>query len=602
MPSGPCASPERNWRTNALSELKSSSAGPDSTMRPFHRTAMYSATRRALMMSWVMTTYAPPFSSWISWMSSHSSAVRTGSRPESGSSKSTMSGSSTSARAKPARLRMPPESSLGILSPESCRPTSVRRRLTMSRISSSPLSVCWRRGKATLSSRFIEPKSAPSWKRTPNFLRISNSSASCMFGTDSPWTRMSPSSGYSRPTMCLMHTDFPVPDGPRIIEILSFGKPMFRPRRILLRPKALCTSTNSTASLVPCGRSFWPVCHLNSSSSPSWPGWPPSLTTDTREGSTSWWGSSWVGSSSHVGALSRTSVGCSAGGSASWVCSRSSCSLTAISASDWCSWIGPPEDLGPQHADEVHEHDVQHHGLRGRGADAYRSPARVVAVVAPDEDDGRGHDHALDHRVQEVWWVLEHPEDQEEPARGDLAYLLDHRQVAGEEAGADGGDVHEGQDHPARQQARRAEEEHRVDAHHFECVDLVGDPHRAQLGDDAGADLRGHHVAEGVRDQLAQVAPGGEDARVRRGADRAVEVRALDAALQADDEDQAPDDERRAQDEDAGLAQGLAEEAEDPQRVDLADDLAAELRDLAEAGDPVARDCEPTHQRMTWIS
>jgi hypothetical protein len=28
-----------------LSELNSSSAGPDSTIRPFHSTAMYSATR-----------------------------------------------------------------------------------------------------------------------------------------------------------------------------------------------------------------------------------------------------------------------------------------------------------------------------------------------------------------------------------------------------------------------------------------------------------------------------------------------------------------------------------------------------------------------------
>ena len=66
---------------------------------------------------------------------------------------------------------------------------------TISWISSSPLSVCWRSGNATLSNRFIEPNSAPSWNRTPNFLRISNSSSSCMFGTDSPWTRTSPSSG-----------------------------------------------------------------------------------------------------------------------------------------------------------------------------------------------------------------------------------------------------------------------------------------------------------------------------------------------------------------------------------------------------------------------
>ena len=126
--------------------------------------------------------------------------------------------------------------------------------MTMSSISSSPLSVCWRSGKQTLSNRFIEPNSAPSWNRTPNFLRISKRSSSAMFGTDSPWTSTSPSSGYSRPTMCLMHTDLPVPDGPRIIEILPSGMPMFRPRRILLRPNALWTSTNSTASGTPVGR------------------------------------------------------------------------------------------------------------------------------------------------------------------------------------------------------------------------------------------------------------------------------------------------------------------------------------------------------------
>src|SRR4051795_3032282 len=59
--------------------------------------------------------------------------------------------------------------------------------------------------------------------------------------------------------MCLMHTDLPVPEGPRIIEIFPSGIPMFRPRRILLRPKALWTSTDSIASWVPCGRSRCPA-------------------------------------------------------------------------------------------------------------------------------------------------------------------------------------------------------------------------------------------------------------------------------------------------------------------------------------------------------
>src|SRR3712207_8006818 len=40
---------------------------------------------------------------------------------------------------------------------------------------------------------------------------------------------------------------------------------------------------------------------------------------------------------------------------------------------------------------------------------------------------------------------------------------------------------------------------HRADAHHLERVDLVRDPHRTELGDDARAHLRRHHVAERVR-------------------------------------------------------------------------------------------------------
>ena len=56
IPRGPADSPERNWRTNGFSDANSSDAGPDSTIRPFHRTEMCSATRRALMMSCVITT------------------------------------------------------------------------------------------------------------------------------------------------------------------------------------------------------------------------------------------------------------------------------------------------------------------------------------------------------------------------------------------------------------------------------------------------------------------------------------------------------------------------------------------------------------------
>src|ERR1700694_1317595 len=123
--------------------------------------------------------------------------------------------------------------------------------------------------------------------------------------------------------MCLMHTDLPVPEGPRIIEILFSGSAMFRPRSTWLRPKDLCTSTNSIASGAP-------VCLIV----PVW-------------------------------------------------CSNSSlrASGSAISSSpDRGSRIGSPEHLRAEGADDVHQHQVEHHRLRGRASHAHPSHARVVDV------------------------------------------------------------------------------------------------------------------------------------------------------------------------------------------------------------------------------
>src|SRR5919112_1400312 len=66
--------------------------------------------------------------------------------------------------------------------------------------------------------------------------------------------------------MCLMQTDFPVPDGPRIIEIWLSGSPRLSPFSTRLRPNAFTTSMNSTASSEPCSR-LRPVCHWYSSAS-----------------------------------------------------------------------------------------------------------------------------------------------------------------------------------------------------------------------------------------------------------------------------------------------------------------------------------------------
>ncbi len=225
---------------------------------------------------------------------------------------------------------------------------------------------------------------------------------------------------------------------------------------------------------------------------------------------------------------------------------------------------------------------------------------RGVAVVAAHQHDRRGHRHPLDQAEDEVRRVLELPEDQQIATRGDVADLLDDRQVGAEIGHPDRAYVHERQHDPGRQQACGAEERHRVDAHHLERVDLIGDPHRSKLGDDPGADLRRHHVAERIGDRLAQVAPGGEHARIAGGALRLCEVGALDAArVQARDEDKPPYDERGVDDEDARLTERLAEEAENTQAPDFSDHGAGEADDLACGRKPGTRHGEQLAHLIT---
>src|SRR5271166_2249168 len=175
-------------------------------------------------------------------MRSHSSAVRTGSNPESGSSKITMSGSITRARAKPARLRIPPDSWEGAASIASASPTSLSRSVTRSAILASEKSVCWRSGKATLSYTVIDPNRAPSWKSTPILRRSASRSGIVRLGTDCPCTTTSPESGNISPIRCLISTLLPVPEGPSTTVIVSSGKAMFNPLRTGTLPRRLCTS------------------------------------------------------------------------------------------------------------------------------------------------------------------------------------------------------------------------------------------------------------------------------------------------------------------------------------------------------------------------
>src|SRR5208283_237504 len=105
-----------------------------------------------LASSWLTMTTVAPSPSRNSRMSSSSRLDATGSSPADGSSKNRMSGSSASARAKPARLRMPPLNSDGMRVSAPASPTSDSFRRTRSPIAAAPSFVNTCSGSATFSA------------------------------------------------------------------------------------------------------------------------------------------------------------------------------------------------------------------------------------------------------------------------------------------------------------------------------------------------------------------------------------------------------------------------------------------------------------------
>src|SRR4051794_36104329 len=177
--------------------------------------------------------------------------------------------------------------------------------------------------------------------------------------------------------MCLMQTDLPVPDGPRIIEIWPSGMPRLRPFSTVLRPNDFLTSMNSTASVSALSlRVRLAVCHLYSSS--SWPpgggsystaaargssestasGFPSSPRTHVLEASPPPSAFSFSFSSQGVGTSLGSAADCSSGalepdGGVAWRFLSSSAFMSLLLPAYGCPRIRAPEDLGPEHPDEV---------------------------------------------------------------------------------------------------------------------------------------------------------------------------------------------------------------------------------------------------------
>ena len=119
------------------------------------------------------------------------------------------------ARARPTRLRMPPDNSAGYFCSTSCRSTTASFSFTFSRISCSESpGLCSRRGKATLSPTVIESNNAELWNTMPIRSRKTASCCRLIVDTFSPSTITWPWSGLKSPMMCFINTVLPLPEAP----------------------------------------------------------------------------------------------------------------------------------------------------------------------------------------------------------------------------------------------------------------------------------------------------------------------------------------------------------------------------------------------------
>src|SRR6478735_8590871 len=92
----------------------------------------------------------------------------------------------------------------------------------------------------------MDPKSAPSWKSTPNFLRSSSLLDSRTETMSTPSMRTCPCSGLVSPISDLRNTDLPVPEGPIIAVISPGGRVSVTSCQMFWRPYVLLSPITST--------------------------------------------------------------------------------------------------------------------------------------------------------------------------------------------------------------------------------------------------------------------------------------------------------------------------------------------------------------------
>src|SRR4051812_24952369 len=211
-----------------------------------------------------------------------------------------------------------------------------------------------------------------------------------------------------------------------------------------------------------------------------------------------------------------------------------------------------PDGQGQEQVDDVDRDDREADRPAHGEADARRAAAGDVAVVAVGQDDHDREDEHLEERPQHVMRGQEQIEVVVVGARR-LPVSLGGDQPRREVAGQQPQHVERDDGDEAGDDARGHEERQRGHAHDLEGVDLLVDPHGADLRGEAAADRRRERQSGDERRDLTGVEVGREKARERRRAELVESGVALQADLGAgeegeegDDADGSADDRQRA--------------------------------------------------------
>ncbi len=198
-------------------------------------------------MSCVMIRLVTLVLSRVRIISSLITSLMIGSSPVVGSSYSRSSGFSTSARARPTRFRMPPESSDGRLRvTDSGNPTSANASATM-RSAFRPCAIsCWTSGNATFWPIVMLSNNAAFWNTKPNFRLSDVIATSPSWWISWPLYSTLPLVGWIKETTDLSSIVLPQPLSPMITTVWPLGIFKLIWLRIVWRLNWSVKSRNST--------------------------------------------------------------------------------------------------------------------------------------------------------------------------------------------------------------------------------------------------------------------------------------------------------------------------------------------------------------------